>query len=59
MTEGMPIKQTVGSLKADEGGRCSRCMEIADVTLYETDVEFVALCNGCDREDDNQRYGRA
>ena len=59
MCEGMPIKQTAGRLKADEGGRCSRCMEIIDVTIYETDVEFIALCKGCDREDDNQRYGRA
>lgn len=58
MAEGMPIKQSVGSLKAEEGGRCSTCMEIADVTLYETDVEFLALCKGCDREDDKQRHGR-
>lgn len=59
MAEGMPIKQTVGSIRADEGGRCTTCRKIRDVTIYDTDIGRKMLCDECDREDDKQRYGRA
>ena len=55
MVEGLSKKQEVACLKAGEGGRCTMCTEVADVAIYETDVEFVALCKGCDREDDKDR----
>ena len=58
MCEGMPIKQTVGSLKANEGGRCWVCRKASDVTIYDTDKGRIMLCDECDKEDDKQRYGR-
>ena len=58
MAEGMPIKQTIGSLTKEEGGRCYSCHDLADVTIYATDKGRIMFCNECDEADDKQRYGR-